>query len=93
MIFVSSITISFISNVFRLEIINYIFFIFIHLPGAKVNVKDAKWLTPLHRACATGSEACIRVLLDYKADVNARDKSWQIPLHIVAAHNFLPAAG
>jgi len=63
------------------------------LTGAKVNTKDSKWLTPLHRACATGSEACIRVLLEHQADVNARDKCWQIPLHIVAAHNFLSAAG
>ena len=24
--------------------------------GAKVNAKDSRWLTPLHRACASGNE-------------------------------------
>ena len=24
--------------------------------GARVNAKDSRWLTPLHRACAVGSE-------------------------------------
>ena len=24
--------------------------------GARVNTKDSKWLTPLHRACRTGNE-------------------------------------
>lgn len=24
--------------------------------GARVNAKDSKWYTPLHRACCTGSE-------------------------------------
>ena len=26
--------------------------------GARVNVKDNRWLTPLHRACAQGNEVC-----------------------------------
>lgn len=27
--------------------------------GARVNAKDNKWYTPLHRACCTGSEVSI----------------------------------
>ena len=38
-------------------------------------------------------QRCVRTLLEHQADVNARDKNWQIPLHIVAAHNYLSAAG
>lgn len=26
------------------------------LNGARVNIKDNRWLTPLHRACCSGSE-------------------------------------
>ena len=26
--------------------------------GARVNTKDSKWMTPLHRACASGSVVC-----------------------------------
>ena len=30
------------------------------LSGARVNAKDSKWLTPLHRACCSSSEVrCI----------------------------------
>ena len=24
--------------------------------GARINIKDSKWLTPLHRACKSGNE-------------------------------------
>ena len=33
------------------------------LNGARVNTKDAKWLTPLHRACCSGSEVSSTVSL------------------------------
>ena len=28
------------------------------LNGARVNMKDNKWLTPLHRSCCSKSEVC-----------------------------------
>ena len=30
------------------------------LAGARVNTKDSRWLTPLHRACASKSEVHVR---------------------------------
>ncbi len=30
--------------------------------GARVNAKDNKWLTPLHRACRSGSEVSIIII-------------------------------
>lgn len=54
--------------------------------GARVNAKDSKWITPLHRACSIGSNDTVAVLLSYQADVNARDRLWQTPLHIAAAN-------
>lgn len=35
------------------------------LVGARVNAKDNKWLTPLHRAVASCSEVC-ECLCDYQ---------------------------
>uniref|UniRef100_A0A8D0D5R9 Ankyrin repeat domain 44 n=1 Tax=Sander lucioperca TaxID=283035 RepID=A0A8D0D5R9_SANLU len=61
------------------------------LSGARVNAKDNMWLTPLHRAVASRSEA-VRVLIRHSADVNARDKNWQTPLHVAAANNALRCA-
>lgn len=57
------------------------------LNGASVNIKDKKWLTPLHRACCSSKPSVVNVLLRYKADVNNRDRSWQTPLHVAAANN------
>ncbi|TRY72355.1 hypothetical protein TCAL_03404 [Tigriopus californicus] len=54
---------------------------------SKVNVKDAKWLTPLHRACRSSAEYSVEVLLTHNADVNARDRCWQTPAHVAAANN------
>uniref|UniRef100_A0A7N6B735 Ankyrin repeat domain 28b n=1 Tax=Anabas testudineus TaxID=64144 RepID=A0A7N6B735_ANATE len=62
------------------------------LVGARVNAKDNKWLTPLHRAVASCSEEAVQVLLKHSADVNARDKNWQTPLHIAAANKAVRCA-
>ncbi|KAK6291225.1 hypothetical protein J4Q44_G00383790 [Coregonus suidteri] len=60
--------------------------------GARVNAKDNKWLTPLHRAVASCSEEAVQVLLKHSTDVNARDKNWQTPLHIAAANKAVRCA-
>lgn len=75
--------------------------------GARVNAKDNKWVTPLHRACSSGYEddsihqlkpepidvkKTVEVLLEHEADVNARDKFWQTPLHVAAANNAVSCA-
>jgi ankyrin repeat protein len=53
--------------------------------GAQVNAKDALWVTPLHFACASGSDECAEVLLNHGADAGARDKtSYCTPLHVAA---------
>ncbi|XP_055772330.1 serine/threonine-protein phosphatase 6 regulatory ankyrin repeat subunit A-like [Salvelinus fontinalis] len=62
------------------------------VPGARVNAKDNKWLTSLHRAVASCSEEAVQVLLKHSADVNARDKNWQTPLHIAAANKAVRCA-
>merc|ERR1719187_3000850 len=64
--------------------------------GARVNSKDNRWLTPLHRACASHGPAskqqrAVEILLQHGADVNARDKTWQTPFHVAAAHNAVEA--
>lgn len=33
--------------------------LFFFVTGARVNAKDSKWLTPLHRAVASCSEVCL----------------------------------
>lgn len=58
--------------------------------GARVNAKDAKWVTPLHRACACSmhqADKVVRLLLNAEADAGARDRLWQTPLHVAAANN------
>uniref|UniRef100_A0A671RXH9 Serine/threonine-protein phosphatase 6 regulatory ankyrin repeat subunit A-like n=1 Tax=Sinocyclocheilus anshuiensis TaxID=1608454 RepID=A0A671RXH9_9TELE len=62
------------------------------LSGARVNAKDNKWLTPLHRAVASCSEEAVQVLLKHSADVNARDKNWQTPLHVAVSHKAVRCA-
>uniref|UniRef100_A0A8C1B9J1 Ankyrin repeat domain 28b n=1 Tax=Cyprinus carpio carpio TaxID=630221 RepID=A0A8C1B9J1_CYPCA len=62
------------------------------MKGARVNAKDNKWLTPLHRAVASCSEEAVQVLLKHSADVNARDKNWQTPLHVAASHKAVRCA-
>uniref|UniRef100_A0AAX7UI30 Ankyrin repeat domain 28b n=1 Tax=Astatotilapia calliptera TaxID=8154 RepID=A0AAX7UI30_ASTCA len=63
-----------------------------HLLRARVNAKDNKWLTPLHRAVASCSEDAVAVLLKHSADVNARDKNWQTPLHVAASNKAVRCA-
>ncbi|KII63446.1 Serine/threonine-protein phosphatase 6 regulatory ankyrin repeat subunit A [Thelohanellus kitauei] len=53
--------------------------------GAKVNIKDKDWMTPLHYASMSGSTALVQLLLSHGADCNARDKLWRTPYHIAAA--------
>ena len=36
--------------------VQYFVILLFYFTGAKVNAKDSRWLTPLHRACASGSE-------------------------------------
>ncbi|CAH8431456.1 unnamed protein product [Dicrocoelium dendriticum] len=57
--------------------------------GARVNAKDARWLTPLHRACATNAAEVVKLLLARGADRNARDRNWQTPLHVAASNGSL----
>ena len=55
--------------------------------GARPNLKDTRWLTPLHRACRSNSSETVKALLQHSGDVVARDKNWQTPLHVAAANN------
>uniref|UniRef100_A0A7N6A328 Ankyrin repeat domain 28b n=1 Tax=Anabas testudineus TaxID=64144 RepID=A0A7N6A328_ANATE len=64
----------------------------VFIQGARVNAKDNKWLTPLHRAVASCSEDAVAVLLKHSADVNARDKNWQTPLHVAASNKAVRCA-
>ncbi|KER30688.1 hypothetical protein T265_02927 [Opisthorchis viverrini] len=56
--------------------------------GARVNTKDARWLTALHRACACNAVDVVKVvevLHQFGAEVNCRDKDQYTPLHAAAA--------
>eukprot|EP00300_Choanocystis_sp_HF-7_P005519 c14124_g1_i2.p1 GENE.c14124_g1_i2~~c14124_g1_i2.p1 ORF type:complete len:640 (+),score=146.99 c14124_g1_i2:275-1921(+) len=48
------------------------------------NQADKSGKTPLHRACTTGSAACVRALLSNGADILARDNKGLTPLHTAA---------
>lgn len=42
-----------------ISVVIYIYVFFV--TGARVNAKDSKWLTPLHRAVASCSEVCLLI--------------------------------
>lgn len=47
----------------------------------KVNVRDKRGLSALHRAAAAGNNALVRLLVAKKAAINATDKEGWTPLH------------
>ena len=49
-----------------------------------MNAKDEAGLTALHYAATQGSEACVRMLIDARADVNAKEKDEGTALHHAA---------
>ncbi|VDK85798.1 unnamed protein product, partial [Dibothriocephalus latus] len=56
--------------------------------NARVNAKDLKWFTPLHRACASKAPQVMQIidlLCEFGAEVNCRDKAQYTPLHVAAA--------
>lgn len=44
-----------------ISVLIYIYIYVFFVTGARVNAKDSKWLTPLHRAVASCSEVCFLV--------------------------------
>uniref|UniRef100_A0A7N6BZX6 Ankyrin repeat domain 28b n=1 Tax=Anabas testudineus TaxID=64144 RepID=A0A7N6BZX6_ANATE len=55
----------------------------VFIQGARVNAKDNKWLTPLHRAVASCSEM-VKLLLSRGANINAFDKKDRRAIHWAA---------
>jgi ankyrin repeat protein len=49
--------------------------------GAKVNVRSARGLTPLHLAAMKGDDSMIRLLCKSGMNINTRDKSRKTALH------------
>ena len=50
------------------EVLSYL----LSADGCYLELRDAATFTPLHRAALTGKPDCVRVLLDYGADVNTQ---------------------
>lgn len=48
---------------------------------ARVNVRDKRGCSSLHRAAASGNEVLVRLLVENKAAINATDKDGWTPLH------------
>lgn len=44
-----------------ISVLIYIYIYVFFVTGARVNAKDSKWLTPLHRAVASCSEVCLLI--------------------------------
>ena len=55
------------------------------LPSPSINVKDARGRSALHVAAASGSEACVNLLIQASASVDVEDSDKVTPLAIASA--------
>lgn len=54
--------------------------------GESKDVKDSEGRTALHFACGYGELDCVKVLLEFEADINALDENKNTALHYAAGY-------